>query len=62
MKIFSTILLILICVGALFLMIHSLKNLISSIKGGKKNKNVIDASKKKKKKEDDKNDLGNYDN
>ncbi len=57
MKIASTIILVIICVGALLLMIYSLKNLIHSIKEGKKNKNVIDVSKVKKKKEDDKNDL-----
>lgn len=57
MKIVSTIILVIICVGALLLMIYSLKNLITSIKQGRKNKNVIDVSKKNKTKEDDKNDL-----
>ena len=58
MKIVSTIILIIICIGALLLMIYSLKNLIHSIKEGKKNKNsIIDVSKKKKNKEDKNNDL-----
>lgn len=58
MKVASTIILIIICFGALLLMIYSLKNLIHSIKEGKKNKNnVVDVSKKKKNKEDKNNDL-----